>query len=496
MSFAETVPAALPARESSLAFKLGIAFVLVALADWLFYDQTIGISAVIFAIVLVCGAVIANFAGLDRKQVGLAGIVLLAGLAPAIEDANALSLAFVVLALGFALCRTTNADIDGPERLALAFRDLFVIGPLRFFRDAVGMVSLPGIASGLTVWFIPLVLGGFFIAMFATANPIIEGWIRELSPGNTASRVSFERILFWIAAISLVWPFVHVWWRARPEVAARSAEPIVDDRATASDAFELLGAAAILRSLLLFNLVFAVQSALDLIYLWGNVELPAGISYASYAHRGAYSLILTALLAAGFVLAAMRPGCPAREVKVIRPLVYLFVAQNILLVASSILRLDLYVQIYLLTYWRVAAFIWMLVVALGLVLIVARIALERPNSWLIRANLIALAAVLYACSLANFAALIADYNVSHSREAAGKGVTIDMTYLFQLGPQALPAIDRALRLRAPDPVLAASRDRLADDQAKRMASWRAWDFRSWRLQRYMIIPQDGSTAGS
>jgi hypothetical protein len=45
-------------------------------------------------------------------------------------------------------------------------------------------------------------------------------------------------------------------------------------------------------------------------------------------------------------------------------------------------------------------------------------------------------------------------------------------------------------------VLAARRDRLADDQAKRMASWRAWDFRSWRLQRYMIIPQDGSTAGS
>jgi len=496
MSFAETVPAALPARESSLAFKLAIAFVLAALADWLFYDQSIGISAVIFAIVLVCATAIANVASLDRKQIWLAGLVLLAGLAPAIEEANALSLALVVLALGFALSRTTNPDLDDPEQLALAFRDLFVIGPLRFFRDAVGMVSLPSLASGLTVWFIPLVLGGFFIVMFATANPVIESWIRELGPGNTASRISFERILFWIAAISLVWPFVHVWWRARPEVTASSAESVVDDPATASEFFELLGAAAILRSLLLFNLVFAVQSALDLIYLWGNVDLPAGISYASYAHRGAYALILMALLAAGFVLAAMRPGGPARDVKVIRPLVYLFVAQNILLVASSILRLDLYVQIYLLTYWRVAAFIWMLVVALGLVLIVARIALERPNSWLIRANLIALTAVLYACALTNFATIIATYNVSHSREAAGKGVTIDMTYLFQLGPQALPAIDRALRLRVPDPVLAARRDHLADEQVKRMTSWRAWDFRSWRLQRYMNIPQDGSTAGS
>ena len=192
----------------------------------------------------------------------------------------------------------------------------------------------------------------------------------------------------------------------------------------------------------------------------------------------------------------MRPGGPARDVKVIRPLVYLFVAQNILLVASSILRLDLYVQIYLLTYWRVAAFIWMLMVALGLILIVARIALERPNSWLIHANLIVLTAVLYASSLTNFAAIIANYNVSHSREAAGKGVTIDMNYLLQLGPQALPAIDKALQLRAPDPFLVARRDRLADEQTRRMASWRAWDFRSWRLQRYMNIPRDGSTAGS
>jgi hypothetical protein len=495
MSLAETVPAALPARQSSLPFKLAIALVLAALADWLFYDQSIGISAVIFAIALACGTVIVNVAGLDRKQLWLAGLVLLAGLVPALEDANALSLAFVVGSLGFALSRATDADLDGPERYALAACDLFVIGPLRFFRDAVGMVSLPGIASGLTVWFIPLVLGGFFIVLFATANPVIESWIRQLSRDNPASQFSFERVLFWIAAITLVWPFVHVWWRAKPEMSANSTEAVAPDPTTASEFFELLGAAAILRSLILFNLVFAEQTALDLIYLWGNATLPAGITYASYAHRGAYVLILTALLAGGFVLAAMRPGGPAKDVKVIRPLVYVFVAQNILLVASSILRLDLYVQIYLLTYWRIAAFIWMLLVAIGLVLIVARIALERPNSWLIGANLVALAAVLYACSLTNVAAIIANYNVSHSREAAGKGVTIDMNYLLQLGPQALPAIDKALQLRVPDPLLAARRDRLADDQAMGMASWRAWGFRSWQLQRYMNISRDHWTAG-
>ena len=40
---------------------------------------------------------------------------------------------------------------------------------------------------------------------------------------------------------------------------------------------------------------------------------PTASTYAAYAHRGAYPLIATALLAAGFVLVAMRPGGPAEN---------------------------------------------------------------------------------------------------------------------------------------------------------------------------------------
>ena len=258
---------------------------------------------------------------------------------------------------------------------------------------------------------------------------------------------------------------------------------------------DFFGVATILRSLILFNLLFAVQTVLDVAYLWGNASLPADISYASYAHRGAYPLIVTALLAAGFVLAAMRPGDPAGHSRVIRPLVYLWVAQNVLLVLSSILRLDLYVQIYLLTWWRVAAFIWMVLVAFGLVLIVARIVLNRSNAWLIRANLITLMATLYICSLVNFAAIIADYNVNHSREAAGKGVWIDMNYLFSLGPQALPAIDRAIARRGLDPTLVSRRGCLVEQQVKATASWRSRGLRSWPLQRALGAQPKSTTTG-
>lgn len=150
----------------------------------------------------------------------------------------------------------------------------------------------------------------------------------------------------------------------------------------------------------------------------------------------------------------------------------------------------------MLTYWRIAAFIWMGLVALGLVLIVARIALNRSNQWLVGANLIALTIVLYSCSLVNFDAFIADYNVTHSREASGKGVQIDINYLLTLGPQALPAIDKAILLRpgAPESCLVSRRDRLVEQQRQDLA-WRSWGFRSWRLPRRLDAQAKDQQAG-
>ena len=44
-------------------------------------------------------------------------------------------------------------------------------------------------------------------------------------------------------------------------------------------------------SLALFNAVFAVN-ILDIAFLWSGEPLPAGVSLADHAHRGAYPLIV------------------------------------------------------------------------------------------------------------------------------------------------------------------------------------------------------------
>src|SRR5205085_9476612 len=127
-SLSSMAPDIRPAKEYVFPVKLAITLSLASLSDWLFYGQRIGISAAIFAIALTCGSLLANFSRLNGRQTLLAGILVLAGLVPAIEEFNAASSAFIVLALGVGLLLTTGRELDGLKEQVADLCDLLLIG--------------------------------------------------------------------------------------------------------------------------------------------------------------------------------------------------------------------------------------------------------------------------------------------------------------------------------------------------------------------------------
>lgn len=444
-SLASTIAADLqPFRHSSIPAKLGLALALAALADWLFYGERIGLSLTLFAIATACASVLVNHAALDLRRAMNGTAILVAGLVPAVEELNTLSFVILVAALLIALLLATDPETTGLADRVRALRDFVLFGPLRFFPDALQIFNMSAFTRSIALWLLPAALSTVFVALFAAANPVIEQWVSLLNPKVVLEYVSVWRLLFWTSMLALVWPFIHVRWRRKNVVI-----PVVADVAEPAPlapfaSAEFLGPSTILRSLILFNLLFAAQSILDGIYLWGHVALPDNLTYAGLCPSRRLSADRDRAARRRVRAARDASGWAGRKIERDPAASLSLGGQNVLLVASSILRLDLYVDIYMLTYWRIAAFIWMGLVVLGLILIVARIALNRSNRWLIGANLIALTIVLYSCSLVNLDAFIADYNVAHSREASGKGVRIDTNYLLTLGPQALPRSTRRL----------------------------------------------------
>ena len=494
----------------SYCARLGVAVLLVALADFLFYGQPAGITVFLFAILIAAAVVAVHPAAFSDGRLWIKPTALLVALLPLAENVSTLSVSIALAALVVFALSLSGRLRHRIARIACQIALFGLAAPFRFANDFIRWrrtarrfgrrrVRLAAIA----VWAMPLTLGAVFLALFGAANPVIDYWLSLIDLLKLLDLIQLTRIAFWLFVLVCVWAFLRPRLPRRVRRIPRATPAVVSTQAEKTIAIEdiLFGKAAILRALVVFNILFALQTGLDATYLWGGVALPDGLSYAAYAHRGAYPLIVTALLAAGFVLAALRPGSETSGDPLIRRLVYAWVAQNIMLVISSILRLDLYVGIYALTYWRIAAFVWMGLVASGLALIIARIALGKSNEWLLSANLLTLSLTLYAGCFINFAALIANYNVDHSLEMTGQGISLDAWYLRSLGPGAFPAMDRFLdhQSRAANNSvfreLAGRRGSDEDWYRTIQENWRAWSFRDWRLLRYLdskgslVLPQ-------
>jgi hypothetical protein len=481
------------ARSRPLLIPLAAAAACVALADWLFYGWTMGISLPLFLAVLGVAAITVNRVHATRTIPIVMGVIFVAGLLALVEEVSTLSVIVGLLATAVFANVLTAPEARSWQRHLFESAAILFRGPFQLIGDVIGALRhmklwTPEWLGSLVAWIVPLSVFTLFLALFASANPLIENRLLKINIQALYNLLDVWRIWFWVMIACAIWPLLRRRFRRKP--ASFEFEPRATAAAASSDMDYLLGVQAVTRSLVLFNALFALQSGLDLTYLWGGASLPDGMTLAEYAHRGAYPLIATALLAAGFVLVAMRPNGPAQQSRLIRPLVLAWTAQNVLLVISSILRLDLYVGVYSLTYLRLAAFIWMGLVAAGLLLILIQIILGKPNSWLLSANAATLALVLYACCFINAPWLVATYNVEHCRELGGKGPNLDVPYLGVLGPQARLVLESH---RSEVPALLSAMDRQFPDAREALShleNWRAWSFRAWRLRRYLANTPD------
>ncbi len=454
--------------------KLLAALSLVALADWLFWQRDFIATGIGWlALAWVAGIVVAVPAVRRDRRALFAAACAASFAAVHLWDPSLLSWWLFWGALMMAVLlprqeRFGDAFFWLQQQFWTALAAAF--GPVMDLKRiyAARRAGLPvDLARTLPMMALPLVGGGLFIALFASANPILDRLFMKIS----LPEMRIARGLLWIFL------FFIAWSAFRPRRVKRALAIPLGEMAL----LERVPPASIILSLAIFNAIFAVQNLLDIVVLWGGAGLPEGMTYAEYAHRGAYPLIVTALLAGQFVITLLRPGSATARRPVIRRLVLAWVAQNIFLVASAMLRLDLYVEAYQLTPLRLAAFVWMLLVALGLALICWRVLAGKSAAWLVNANAAAALTVLAAGSVVDLGSVSAWYNIDNSHEADGNGARLDLCDLERQGASALlPLI--ALESRLADGMfrdrVTSSRRRVMDRLERRQRWNDSWTWRS------------------
>jgi hypothetical protein len=366
---------------------------------------------------------------------------------------------------------------------------LWLIGPYRIIRDTVALWKVRGRRTrhpGAMVfgWLLIIGLALGFIALFAQANPVIAQWLEIIDWEALWRFFSVPRIVLMGFLVAITWPVLRPF-----TIKVQNPNPPFLSLDTVADKprWSLLPSGMVVAALVLFNGLFLVQSGLDVTYLWGGAALPEGMTYADYAHRGAYPLIATALLAGAFVLLTLRPGSPTATMPSVRALVLLWIGQNIFLTISSVWRTWLYIEAYSLSHLRVAALIWMGLVALGLVWLLIRIFQSRSDRWLLNVNFATLALTLYLVSFVNWNQWIGLYNAQHSVQVDEKAPELDYRFMeHELFEDAIPGLlwlqQAPLRFESDRYRVVSLTQTLCARLDTQLANWRAWTWNRAQLQ--------------
>ena len=186
--------------------------------------------------------------------------------------------------------------------------------------------------------------------------------------------------------------------------------------------------------------VYALFCGVQFAYLFGSRGLPAGLTYSEYARQGFGQLLAVAAINLGVFALTLRF---ARPHPVVRGFLFALLACTGVLLASGLLRLNLYIGAYGLTWLRVFPYTFMVAMCVVLVLCVARLLL--PKLPLLRA--VALVCLLWYAGLAlvNVEAIIVRWNVRNATHTMTvllrdlRALKI-RPYVFSLSSDAVPEL--------------------------------------------------------
>lgn len=330
-------------------------------------------------------------------------------------------------------------------------------------RDGWSKQALAG-ARGVALAFpLLLVFGGLFVAADAAFENLVERTI-TVDVGSILSHLILTACLTWIIGGFLRWTLLTT----QPRISIGS-RPV-------SLSLGIIETSIILG---LINLLFLVFVAVQFRYFFGgaaHVAASMGLTYAEYARRGFFELVIVAALVLPLLLGAhwlLRKENPAHE-RLFRALAVMQLLLLGVIMLSAVQRMRLYQSEYGMTELRLytTAFTsWLAIVFVWFALTVLRGQRMRFAFGAVVAGFVMIGA-LHAL---NPDALIVRVNAE--RASAGRGFDVD--YATSLSADAVPALVAAL------PTLSETDRRAVMDQLHKSwplsqssepAGWRSWNW--------------------
>ncbi|EST13483.1 DUF4153 domain-containing protein [Sporolactobacillus laevolacticus] len=322
---------------------------------------------------------------------------------------------------------------------------------------------------------VPLLI--LIISLLASADQVFSYLVDRIP--NLFVTINLDtivpRTLF--AAIIALLSFSYIWSLMKPKTTSapfwKMSEPM-----TVNNRVDHVIAVTILS---LINAIYVLFTLIQFSYLFGSFSfaLPAEFTYAEYARRGFFELVVVTLI--NFSILLVIVSCTKKGGKAINKamqlLESLLVFCTLVMLLSAFVRMFLYEQMYGYTYLRVLTHAFMIFL-FGL-FIVTLCRIWKENLRLYKFYLLAAIAALVIINYMNIDVLITKWNIDRY-EQTGK---IDVNYLATLSDDAIPTM--TVLLSAKDDTVAGQIENYLFERKRELAKKRSWQ--SFNLSQYRAM---------
>ena len=189
------------------------------------------------------------------------------------------------------------------------------------------------------------------------------------------------------------------------------------------------------------TLLYLLFSVVQILFLFtGSFELPKGISYAEYARRGFFQLLVVSVMNLAVVLILKKH---IEKSKVLNAILLVICFCTYIMIASSAIRMIMYIQAYNLTMYRISVLFALLTLAVLLVGVI--ILVVKDDFSFRRFCVIAMSIIYIPFAFLNADAQIARFNLKNnnvvkSADSSRRNYHYDFYYISSLSTDAAPAI--------------------------------------------------------
>lgn len=186
------------------------------------------------------------------------------------------------------------------------------------------------------------------------------------------------------------------------------------------------------------NMLLFLLNSIDIVTLWLNKTIEINKNFSAELHDGTYTLIFSIVMAMLIIIFFFSGNLNFyRKNKWIKLLAYIWMAQNVFLVASVFHRDYDYIFNHGLTYKRIGVLVFATLSLIGLITVYIKVAKHKTTFYLYRVNSKIWYVLLILLSLVNWDVLIVSYNLSQSDK-----IGIDTQHLMSFSDKTLPLLQK------------------------------------------------------